>query len=95
MGWLPNRLPTACGLALERGASLSVLAVAWLERGASASRSGIRHARHVPQLFPRTGSMLMAAVMIGVDPHKGSLRHEAHCCIARAAGRDERRYLWI
>ena len=23
------------------------------------------------------------------------LRHEAQCCIARAAGRDERRYLWI
>jgi hypothetical protein len=23
------------------------------------------------------------------------VRHEAHCCIARAAGRDERRYLWI
>ena len=23
------------------------------------------------------------------------VRHEAHCCIARAAGRDERSYLWI
>ena len=23
------------------------------------------------------------------------VRHEAHCCIARLAGRDERRYLWI
>jgi hypothetical protein len=23
------------------------------------------------------------------------VRHEAHCCIARATGRDERRYLWI
>jgi hypothetical protein len=22
------------------------------------------------------------------------VRHEAHCYIARAAGRDERRYLW-
>src|SRR5258706_11698611 len=32
MGWLPNRLPAACGLALERGVSLSVLAVAWLKR---------------------------------------------------------------
>ncbi len=39
MGWLPNRLPTACGVALERGASLSGLAVVWLERGASARRS--------------------------------------------------------
>ena len=36
MGWLTNRLPTACGLALERGASPSGLAVVWLERGASA-----------------------------------------------------------
>jgi hypothetical protein len=23
------------------------------------------------------------------------VRHEAHCYIARSAGRDERRYLWI
>jgi len=23
------------------------------------------------------------------------VRHEAHCYIARAAGRDERKYLWI
>jgi hypothetical protein len=37
MGWLPNRLPTACGVALERGAGLSGLAVVWLERGVSAS----------------------------------------------------------
>jgi hypothetical protein len=36
MGWLSNRLPTACGLALERGVSLSGLAVVWLKRGASA-----------------------------------------------------------
>jgi hypothetical protein len=34
MGWLSNRLPAACGLALERRAGLSGLAVAWLERGA-------------------------------------------------------------
>jgi hypothetical protein len=39
MGWLPIRLPAAVsGLALERGASLSGLAVAWLKRGASASK---------------------------------------------------------
>jgi len=42
-----------------------------------------------------TKERLMAAVMIGADPHKGSLRHEAQCYIARAAGRDRRRYLWI
>lgn len=35
-----------CGLALERGAGPSGLAVVWLERGANARRSGIRHARH-------------------------------------------------
>src|SRR6266478_1382654 len=71
MGWLPNRLPAACGLALERGASLSGLAVAWLERGANARRSGIRHARHGPSPT-MLKEWLMAAVMIGVDPHKGS-----------------------
>ena len=37
----------ASGLALERGASLPGLAVAWPGRGASDSRSVIRHARHV------------------------------------------------
>src|SRR5260370_20995496 len=72
MGWLPNRLPTACGLALERGASLSGLSVAWLERGPSACRSGIRHARHV--LHSRTNDLerVMTVVMIGVDPHKAT-----------------------
>ena len=41
MGWLPNRLPPRSrGLALDRGAGLSVLAVAWLEE--AALRSGIR-----------------------------------------------------
>jgi hypothetical protein len=35
MGWLSNRLPAACGLAFERRASLSGLAVAWLKRGAT------------------------------------------------------------
>ena len=29
------------------------------------------------------------------DGFTDRVRHEAHCCIARAAGRDERRYLWI
>src|ERR1019366_5908423 len=43
MGWLPDRLPTAYSLALERGAGPSGFAVAWLERGASAGRSEIRH----------------------------------------------------
>jgi len=26
---------------------------------------------------------------------RAAVRHEARCCIVRAAGRDERRYLWI
>jgi hypothetical protein len=29
------------------------------------------------------------------DGSETALRHEAHCYIARRAGRDERRYLWI
>jgi transposase len=71
MGWLSNRLPAVYGLAFERRASLSGLAVAWLKRGANAGRSGIRHARHGPSPM-MTKERLMAAVMIGVDPHKGS-----------------------
>ncbi len=52
---------------------MSVLAVAWLERGASDTRSVIRHARHVPLfLVTMSWSVLMTVVMIGVDPHKGS-----------------------
>src|SRR5260370_8265423 len=70
MGWLPNRLPAACGLAYERGASLSGLAAAWLERGANADSSEIRHARRGAS--PEMKEWLMAAVMIGVDPHKAS-----------------------
>jgi hypothetical protein len=34
MGQLSNRLPTACGLALERGAGPRVSSVVWLKRGA-------------------------------------------------------------
>jgi transposase len=50
----------------------SDLAVVWLERGTNAQRrSGIRHARH-----GLSGSMwkwrVLMAVMIGIDPHKGS-----------------------
>src|SRR5260370_36991207 len=70
MGWLPNRLPAACGLAYERGASLSGLAAAWLERGANADSSEIRQARRGAS--PEMKERLMAAVMIGVDPHKAS-----------------------
>jgi hypothetical protein len=36
-----------------------------------------------------------AASILACDPSKISVRHEAHCFIARKAGRDERRYLWV
>src|SRR5260221_3344789 len=39
--------------------------------GARPSTIVIRHARHVLR-SPRAWSVLMAAVVIGVDPHKGS-----------------------
>ena len=46
MGWLPNRLPTAVAWLDIDVPACRALAVAWLERGATADRSGIRHARH-------------------------------------------------
>jgi hypothetical protein len=36
-----------------------------------------------------------AARVLECDRSKISVRHEAHCFIARKAGRDERRYLWV
>jgi hypothetical protein len=50
MGQLPNRLPTACGLALERGAGPRVSPALWPKRGASAV-TVIRHACRGPN-FP-------------------------------------------
>jgi hypothetical protein len=35
------------------------------------------------------------ARILECDRSKISVRHEAHCFIARKAGRDERRYLWV
>jgi hypothetical protein len=47
--------------------------VAWLERGASAQRrSGIRHARRGLSNRLVTMWSVLIAVMIGIDPHKGS-----------------------
>ena len=72
-GLAPEPPADRCGLALDRCASSPDPAVVWLERGATADRSGIRHARHgIPRLSSRGKGQLMAAVMIGVDPHKGS-----------------------
>jgi hypothetical protein len=70
MGQLSNRLPTACGLALERGAGPRASPVVWLKRGASAV-TVIRHACRGPQL-PRLDKGAGMAVMIGIDPHKAS-----------------------
>jgi hypothetical protein len=36
-----------------------------------------------------------AARILECDRSKVSVRHEAYCFIARKAGRDERRYLWV
>ena len=36
-----------------------------------------------------------AARVLECDRSKISVRHEAHCFIARKVGRDERRYLWV
>ena len=72
MGWLPNRLPTVVAWLDIDVPACRALAVAWLERGATADRSGIRHARHGSRRSSSGKGQSMAAVMIGVDPHKGS-----------------------
>src|SRR6201998_4103087 len=70
MGWLLIRLPAGCGLAYERRDSLSDLVAAWLKGGATQAdpKSGVPAT--VP--FPEIREWLMAAVMIGIDPHKAS-----------------------
>src|SRR5512146_1486382 len=72
MGWLPNRLPAVVAWLDNDVPARRALAVAWLERGATADRSGIRHARHGSRRSSSGKGQSMAAVMIGVDPHKGS-----------------------
>jgi hypothetical protein len=59
-------------LAFERRASLPGLAVAWLKRGVSAAKV-LELGVPATVLARRKGrSVSMAAVMIGVDPHKAS-----------------------
>jgi len=59
--------------------ALSDLAVAWLERETSAQRrSGIGHARHGPPRSHVCKWSVLMAVMIGIDPHKGS--HMVNLC---------------
>ena len=66
-------LPAALlGLAFERRASLPGLAVAWLKEGVGAAKV-LEFGVPVTVLARRKGrSVSMAAVMIGVDPHKAS-----------------------
>jgi hypothetical protein len=73
VGWLPNRLPvTLVTWLYNEVPSPPGLAAVWLERGASASPV-IRHARRGPfALVSMIWRLLMADVMIGIDPHKGS-----------------------
>ena len=51
MGWLPNRLPAAVAWLENDVPACRALAVARLERGATADRSGIRPARHATILL--------------------------------------------
>ena len=71
MGWLSNRLPADCAWLFNDVPACRGLAVAWLKRGASASVLKLG----VPATVLACGNgegYSMAAVMIGVDPHKAS-----------------------
>jgi transposase len=83
LAWLFFRLPPLLGLAFERRASLPGLAVAWLKRGVSAAKV-LELGVPATVLARRNGrSVSMAAVMIGVDPHKAS-----HTAVAISAAEE-------
>ena len=67
--WLTSRLPVVRGSGFRTRCQRQGVAVVWLERGASAEPWN----QTCPprSLHPRTKGAVMA-VMIGVDPHKGS-----------------------
>jgi transposase len=68
---LTNRLPVVGGLASDRGASRQDLAVVWLERGVSAGQRKLKSDMPTMVCVPDDEGEAVA-VMIGVDPHKGS-----------------------
>ena len=73
MGWLPNRLPAHGGLASDRGAgpSESCRGVVRKRREPRQVRNkACRHGRFLVRNVTRGSSVM--AVMIGIDPHKGS-----------------------
>src|SRR6266516_2389626 len=71
VGWLPSRLPAAMAWLSNDVSACWGLAVAWLKEARTPAGPGIRHARH-GHTCKDTGRAIMAVVMIGVDPHKGS-----------------------
>ena len=72
MGWLSNRLPAGLAWLTNDVPACRGLAVAWLKRGASAAN--VLQLGVPATVFARGNGegYSMAAVMIGVDPHKAS-----------------------
>jgi len=71
MGWLSIRLPTAVVWLINEVSPVGFCRGVARKR-CGADRSGIRHARRGHLQPSWKGGPLVAAVMIGVDPHKGS-----------------------
>jgi hypothetical protein len=85
VSWLLIPPAGPCGLAFERRAACRGLAVAWLQRGASAGEiPGIGRARHgsCPRSRHEKDGIPMA-VMIGTGPHKAS-----HTAVAISAAEE-------
>ena len=79
MGLAPEPHAAVCAWLQIDAPAPSDLAVAWLERGTSAQRrSGIRHARRGPLRSRAWRWSVLMAVMIEIDPHKGS--HTVNMC---------------
>jgi transposase len=86
VGWLFNRLPAGLGLAFERRASSPGLRRGVAQKRCERRRDpGIRRARHglTDEVKGVGGGIGVAAVMIGVDPHKGS-----HTAVAISAAEE-------